>query len=270
MVVIQPRRSVFFLDLHTVWQYRELLYFLVWRDVKVRYRQTLIGAVWVVLQPLITMVVFTIVFSNFARIPSDGLPYPIFAYAALLPWNYFSQATARSGASFVGAANVIGKVYFPRFILPLAAAVAPLIDFVTTFVILLGMMAWFGIWPSRTILTLPPLLLLTLLTALAVGMWLSTLNVKYRDVGQIIPLLLQLWMFASPVVYPVSLVPERWRLIYSLNPMVGVIEGFRWALLGKGSPNFAVIGASAVVVLGILLAGIVYFNYMEQSFADVV
>jgi len=269
-VVVQPRKGLFQLDLGAVWQYRELLYFLIWRDVKVRYKQTAIGAGWAIFQPLMTMVIFTAVFGNLAKIPSDGLPYPIFAYTALLPWTYFAQAISRGGSSLVSSANLIRKTYFPRLIVPIAAAVAPLVDFVVAFVILLGMMGWFGIAPTWGILALPLFLLLALLTALAVTLFSSALDVKYRDVGHAIPFLVQLWMYASPVAYPVSLIPESWRLLYSLNPMVGVIEGFRWALLGKESPDFGVIAASTAVVVGLLLGGIVYFKQMERTFADTV
>jgi lipopolysaccharide transport system permease protein len=269
-VVIQPGTGLFHLDLNAVWHYRELLYFLIWRDVKVRYKQTVIGAGWAILQPLMTMVIFTIVFGNFVKVPSDGLPYSIFAYTALLPWNFFAQALSRSSSSLVGSASLITKVYFPRLIIPLAAAVASLVDFAIAFVILLGMTTWFGIVPTWGILALPLFLLLTLVTALSVGLWLSALNVRYRDVGYIIPFLIQFWMYASPVVYPVSLVPEKWRLLYSLNPIVGVIEGFRWALLGKGNPDFGVMAASGVIVLALLLGGIVYFRQMERIFADIV
>jgi homopolymeric O-antigen transport system permease protein len=269
-IIIQPSGGLFHLDLKAIWHYRELLYFLIWRDVKVRYKQTAIGAGWAIFQPLMTMMIFTVIFGNFAKIPSDGLPYPIFAYTALLPWNNFAQAIGRSGVSLVGSANLISKVYFPRLIIPLSAAVAPLVDFAMAFVILLAMMAWFGIAPTWGVLALPLFLLLALFTALAVGLWLSALDVRYRDVGYTIPFVVQIWMYASPVAYPVSLVPERWRMLYSLNPMVGVIEGFRWALLGKGNPDFGVMTASAVVVMALLLGGIVYFRRMERTFADVV
>jgi lipopolysaccharide transport system permease protein len=269
-VVIEPNVRLFHLDLHALWQYRELLYFLIWRDVKVRYKQTVIGAGWAILQPLMSMVIFTVIFGDFAKIPSDGLPYPIFTYTALLPWHYFSQAMVRSGTSLVGDSNLISKIYFPRGIVPLSAAVAPLVDFAVAFVILLGMMVWYGIAPTWGVLALPLFLLLSLATALSVGMWLSALNIRYRDVGHAIPFLAQLWMYSSPVVYPVSMVPERWRSAYSLNPMAGVIEGFRWALLGKENPDFWVIGVSAIVVLVLLMGGLVFFRRMEPTFADVV
>ena len=268
--VIQRRKGFFQLDLRTLWQYRELLYFLIWRDVKVRYKQTIFGAGWAIVQPVTAMVLFTVIFGTFAKIPSEGLPYPIFAYTALLPWSYFAQAIVRSGASLVSDAALISKVYFPRLIAPAAAAVAPLVDFAFAFVVLLGMMAWLRITPAWGMLALPGFLLLAVATALAVGLWLSALNVKYRDVNHTIPFLTQFWMYASPVVYPVSLVPERWRLLYSLNPMVGVIEGFRWALLGKASPDFAVMAMSAAVVIAILAGGLLYFTHMERTFADIV
>jgi lipopolysaccharide transport system permease protein len=270
VVVIQPTRGLFCLDLNGIWHYRELLYFLIWRDIKVRYKQTVIGSGWAIFQPLMTMVIFTIVFGHFAKVPSDGLPYPIFAYTALLPWNYFAQAISRSGISLVGNANLISKVYFPRLIVPLSAAVAPLVDFVVAFVVLLGMMAWFGIVPTWHVLTLPLFLFIALLTALAVGLWLSALNVKYRDVGYTIPFLIQFWMYASPVAYPISLVPDKWRLLYSLNPMAGVIEGFRWALLKQASPDLGVMLMSAVMIMALLFGGIVYFGRTEETFADIV
>jgi len=269
-VVIQPSKGLFHLDLRAVWQHRELVYFLVWRDIKVRYKQTAIGAAWAILQPLMTMAIFTVIFSYFAKIPSDGLPYPVFAYAALLPWNYFSQAMTRSGNSLVGNAQLITKVYFPRLIIPLASVVTPAVDLLVSFVPLLGLMIWYGISPTRGVLVLPLFLLLALVTALSVGLWLSPINVRYHDVGYVIPFLTQFWMYASPVVYPVSLVPERWRLLYSLNPMAGVIEGFRWALLGKQGPDFSVMAVSAAVVVGLLFGGIAYFNRMGRTFADVI
>ena len=269
-VVIQPSETLLHLDLGAIWQYRELLYFLVWRDVKVRYKQTAIGIGWTILQPLMTMVLFTIVFGNFAQIPSDGMPYPVFAYAALLPWTCFAAAVGRSGTSLVGNANLISKVYFPRLMIPLAAAVAPMVDFLFSFVIFLGLMGWFSIAPTWGMLALPLFLILAVMTAIAMGLWLAPLNVKYRDVGHTIPFLIQFWMYASPVAYPVSLVPEQWRLIYSLNPMVGAIEGFRWALLGHASPDFTVMAVSAVMVVALLVGGMLYFQRMEQTFADVV
>src|SRR5215831_1359633 len=269
-VIIQPRRGLLTLDLKAIWEYRELLYFLVWRDLKVHYRQTLIGAGWVILQPLITMAIFTIIFGRFAQIPSDGLPYPVFVYSALLPWNLFASSLNRGTSSVVGNAQLVSKIYFPRLILPFSGVVSPLVDFAVAFVILVGMMIWYRTLPSWGILALPLFLLLAVLTALAVGLWLSALNVRYRDVGYAIPFLTQVWMFASPVAYPISVVPEKWRGLYSLNPMAGVIEGFRWALLGQQSPDFTVVVLSSLMVVALLLPGIAYFRYTERTFADVV
>ena len=269
-VVIQAQKGVGHLDVAALWEYRELLYFLVWRDLKVRYKQTLIGASWAIFQPALTMVIFTVIFGNLAKIPSDGLPYAVFAYTALVPWTYFSQALSRAGACLVGDAHLITKVYFPRLIIPLVAVMTPAVDFLFSFLLLLGLVAWFGIAPTWGLLALPLFLLLAMITALAVGLWLSPVNVRYRDVGHTIPFLTQVWMFASPVVYPVSLVPESWRLLYSLNPMVGVIEGFRWALLGKENPDFTVMLVSATVILVLLVGGIVFFKRMERNFADVI
>jgi lipopolysaccharide transport system permease protein len=269
-LIIEPKHSLFHMGLHEIWQYRELLYFLIWRDVKVHYKQTVLGAGWAVLQPLVTMLIFTVVFGKFAQVSSDGLPYPIFAFTALLPWTYFAQAITLSGTSVVNSASLISKVYFPRLIVPISAAVVPFVNFAIAFVILLGMMVWFGTTPTWGILALPLFLCLSTATAVAVALWLSALNVRYRDVGYTIPFLVQCWMYVSPVAYPVSLVPESWRLVYSLNPMVGVIEGFRWALLGNASPHFGVMTVSVVAVLALLVTGVIYFKHMEQTFADVI
>jgi lipopolysaccharide transport system permease protein len=269
-VVIQPAKSLFQLDLAALWRFRELLYFMAWRDIIVRYKQTAIGASWAVIQPLITMVIFTLIFSNLAKIPSDGMPYPVFAFAGLLPWTYFSQALTRGANSVVASSNLITKIYFPRLLIPLAATVAPAVDFIFSFLILLVLMVWFHIAPTWGLLTLPLFLGLAFMTAMATGLWLASLNVKYRDVGYVIPFLSQVWMYGSPVVYPVSVVPEKWRLLYSLNPMAGVIEGFRWALLGKGSPDFMVIAVSSSAMLVLLLGGIVYFRRSESTFADII
>ena len=267
---IEPTRGWAALKLHELWAYRELLYFLVWRDVKVRYKQTVIGVGWTILQPLMTMVVFTMIFGNFAKVPSDGVPYPIFAYSALLPWNLFAGALNRCTMSLVGSANLITKVYFPRLIVPASATIAGVLDFAISFVFLLAMMVWFHIAPTWGALAVPIFVFLTLISVLSVGLWLSALNVRYRDVGQAIPFLIQIWMFLCPVAYPISLVPEKWRLLYSLNPMVGVIEGFRWALLGNDSPDFRVIGLSTLVLVVLLIGGLFYFKRIERTFADVV
>lgn len=253
-----------------IWRYRELLYFLVWRDVKVRYKQTIIGGLWAILQPLITMAMFTIIFGIFAKIPSDGLPYPVFAYSALLPWTYFAQALGRSGISLVNESSLITKVYFPRLMIPFAAVISPLVEFFLSFLILVGLVSWYGVAWNWWVLTLPLFLFLASMTALSMGLWLSALNVRYRDIAHVLPFLLQIWMYASPVVYPVSMVPGKWRLLYSLNPMAGVIEGFRWALLGKAHPDLSIIMVSSTVVLALLLGGIVFFKKMELTFADVI
>lgn len=268
--VIQPRKGLFQLELGSVWHHREMLYFLVWRDVIVRYKQTVIGAGWVIVQPMITMIIFTIIFGTMAKIPTDGIPYPVFAFSALLPWSYFSQALSRSSTSVVNSSNLVTKIYFPRLLIPFAACVAPVVDLFFSFIVLLALMAWFAITPTWGLLALPLFLGLAIMTALAVGLWASALNVKYRDVGSIIPFLIQVWMYASPVAYPVSMVPEKWRLLYSLNPMVAVIEGFRWAILGTSSPDVTMMAVSSAAVLILFFCGIVYFKKMERSFADVI
>src|SRR6516165_9786443 len=240
-VVIRPGRGLFDLDLASLWEFREILYFLVWRDIKLRYKKTAIGAAWAILQPLATMAIFTVIFGHLAKIPSDGLPYAIFSFTGLLPWTYFSQAIARSGASVVGDANLVKKVYFPRLLIPIAAVLSPLVDFLISFVFLVGMVAWFGVRPGWNMVALPFFLALAMIAALATGLWLSALNVKYRDVGHTLPFLIQIWLYASPVAYSVTLIPEKWRLVYGLNPMAGVIEGFRWALLRTDRPALGVI-----------------------------
>jgi lipopolysaccharide transport system permease protein len=247
-----------------------MFYFLVWRDVIIRFKQTVIGGAWVIIQPVVTMVIFTLIFGKLAKIPSDGVPYPIFAFTALLPWSYFAAALSRSSSSVVNGSNLVTKIYFPRLLIPLAASVGPLVDLIFSFLVLLVMMAWFKIVPTWGLLALPLFLGLAIMTALAVGLWSSALNVRYRDVGNIIPFLIQVWMYASPVAYPVSMVPQKWRMLYCLNPMVGVIEGFRWALLGKGSLDFLMLTVSLAVVSVLLFGGIVYFKRMEQTFADVI
>lgn len=269
-IMIGPRGRWWQLDLWAIIEYRELLFFLVWRDMKVRYKQAAIGIAWAVVQPVLTMLVFTVIFGNFARLPSDGLPYPIFAFTALLPWNYFAQAVSRSATSLVGNASLISKVYFPRLIVPISAALGPLVDFAISFVILLGMMAWYGIGPTWGVVLLPLFLLLALVTAIAVCLFLSALNVEYRDVGHAIPFLMQFWMYASPVAYSVNLIPEEWRLLYGLNPMVGVIEGFRWALLGRAQPDIGMVVTSSMVVGVLLVGGLLYFRRVERTFADVI
>ena len=268
IIRIEPARGWVSLKLGEIWPYRELLYFLVWRDVKVRYKQTAIGAAWAIIQPLLTMVIFTLVFDKFAKVPSNGLPYPIFSFAALLPWTYFSKALNQSILSVVSNANLITKVYFPRLLLPTAAVLSGMVDFAISFLFFVILMVWYGIVPSSAVLFLPGFTLLAMLTALAVSLWLAVINVRYRDVGQAIPFVVQLWMFASPVAYPMSVVPEKWRLFYSLNPMAGVIEGFRWALTGSERPPLVPIILSTLIVCALLYGGILFFRRMESTFAD--
>jgi lipopolysaccharide transport system permease protein len=270
VINIEPSASWFSLGLGELWAYRELLYFLIWRDVKVRYKQTAVGAAWAILQPVLTMMMFTLVFKRIANVSSDGFPYPIFAFAALLPWSLFAGAVTRNIVSVVAEAHLISKVYFPRLIVPVAATLSGLVDFGMAFLVLLALMGWYGIAPTIQIATLPAFLLLALTTALAVGLWLSALNVRYRDVGHTVPFLVQMWMFASPVAYSASVIPDNWRWLYSLNPLAGVIEGFRWALLGVDRPDLQVIAISATVVVALLVSGSIYFKRMERTFADVV
>lgn len=267
---IRPSRGWSALKLRDVWEYRELLYFLVWRDVKVRYKQTALGVLWVVLQPLATTIVFTLIFGNLAKMPSENLPYAVFALAGLLPWNYFSGAIGRGGSSLVGSANLISKVYFPRLIIPISSVLAGLVDFGITFLLLVALMLFYGYPPTLSWLLLPFFLLMAIATALGVSLWLSALNVQYRDVGYLIPFLIQLWFFATPVVYPSSLIPAPWSLLYALNPMAGVVDGFRWALFGNTAAPGPLILVSIAVVIVTLVSGLFVFKRMERTFADVV
>jgi lipopolysaccharide transport system permease protein len=269
-VIIEPRKGFFQINLKAVWQYRELLYFLLWRDIKIRYKQTAIGIGWAVIQPFISMIIFTILFGKLGKIPSDGLPYSIFAFCGLLPWNFFATGVQRAAASVTGDAQLVSKVYFPRLILPIVGTISGVLDLSVSLILLGVMMLWYGITISWAILTLPFFLFLALQTALAVGLWLAALNVRYRDVGHAVPFMIQVWMFCSPVVYPVSMIPTEYRLLYSLNPMVGVLEGFRWALLGKQSPNFEMIFISTLVIWLVFAGGILFFKKMETTFADVI
>lgn len=269
-IVISPPRGWVSLDLRDLWEYRELLYFLVWRDLKVRYKQTLLGVTWIVLQPLATTLIFSIIFGNFAKIPSENLPYAVFALSGLVPWNYFAGVFTRGGTSLVGSASLITKVYFPRLIIPIGSMLSGLVDQTIVFIVLLGMMAFFGIVPSVAIIALPFFLLLAIATALGASLWLSALHVRYRDVAYLIPFLSQFWLYATPVVYPASLVPEQWRIFYGLNPMTGVVEGFRWALFGTGEPPGPMLAVSVAMVLVVLVTGLFYFKRMEDTFADVV
>jgi lipopolysaccharide transport system permease protein len=269
-IVIEPSKRLFHLNFRGIWEFRELLLFLAWRDLKTRYAQTAIGFAWAIIQPVAMMLLFTLVFSNFAKLPSDGVPYPLFIYAALLPWGYFSRSLDRSSFSVVAESNLIKKVYFPRIIVPISAMLVGLVDFAIAFMLLLVMMVFYGVMPSWHALFIPLFVLLTMLISLAVSLWLAAFFVRFRDIAAAMPLVTQMWMFASPVVYPVSLVPEKWRILYSLNPMVGVIEGFRWALLGTAVPNVGTMALSATVVLVLLVCGMAYFNRVERTFADVI
>jgi lipopolysaccharide transport system permease protein len=270
VVRIEARRRWLALDLGELWAYRELIYFFVWRDIKVRYKQTVIGAAWAILQPVLTMLVFSLFFGKLARIPSQGLPYPIFYYCALMPWMYFSSATQGATNIVVDQQRVITKIYFPRVVLPIASVLSGLLDFLISFAVFLVMMAYYRILPSRAIVWLPVFMLLAVLTALGVGLWLSALNALYRDVRYVVPFLVQFWMFASPVAYPSSLVPEKWRPLYGLNPMAGVIEGFRWALTEHGQPPGMLLAASSVAVVMLVFGGLVYYHAVEGTMADVV
>ncbi len=267
---LEPSRGFLKINLRAVWEYRELLYFLVWRDIKVRYKQTALGAAWAILQPVMTMAVFSVFFGRLAKMPSDGIPYPVFAYAALLPWQLFAYALSESGNSLISNQGLITKVYFPRLVIPMSAVLAGLVDFGIAFAVLLILMLFYGIMPTAAILLLPLFILFALATALAVGLWLSALNVKYRDVRYTIPFLTQIWMFATPVAYPSSLVPEPWRALLGLNPMAGVVEGFRWALLGKATPPGPILIVSVVAVITMLVGGLLYFRKTESTFADIV
>lgn len=269
-LVIVPDSPLLRLNLRELWDYRELLWFLTWRDIKVRYRQTILGAAWAIVQPLTAMVIFSVVFGQLANLPSDGIPYPIFTFTALLPWNFFSGALTRATTSLVSSSNLLSKVYFPRVIIPLSASLGALVDFGFAFLILIGMMLYYGIAPTPRIFMLPFLLLLALLAAFGIGLWLAALNVRYRDVNYIIPFVVQVWLYASPVAYSSTLIPAQWQWLYGLNPMVGVIEGFRWALLGTSWEPSGLILLSTFIILVVLVTGLMYFHRMEDTFADIV
>jgi len=270
VTIIEPSRGWISLKLKELIEYRDLLFFLAWRDISVRYKQTVLGAAWAIIQPFFSMVVFSLFFGRLAKIPSDGVPYPIFSYAAMLPWQYFATATTNSSNSLVGSSNLLTKVYFPRLVIPLASVLPAMIDFAIAFVVLLGMMVYYGIAPTWHLCFLPLFLLLALVTALGVGLWLSAMNVQYRDIRYAVPFLVQFWMFASPVTYPSSLVPEQWRALYGMNPMASVIEGFRWALLNTGTAPGPMTAVSVAAALALLVSGAYYFRRMEKTFADVV
>jgi lipopolysaccharide transport system permease protein len=267
---IQPRRGHARLDLGSVWAYRELLYFLVWRDVKVRYRQTVLGVMWAVLQPFVTMVVFTVVFGHLADVPSDGLPYPVFAFAALVPWTFFATGVSQAANSLVGSQNLLKKVYFPRMVIPTAAVTTGLVDLAFSSLVLGGMLIVYRVALTPTAVVVLPLLLLAYLSALGVGLWLSAINVRYRDVRYVVPFLLQVWLFATPTAYPSSLLEEPWRTLSALNPMVGVVEGCRWALLGADTAPGPLVLTSTAMALLVLVGGAYYFRRVEGTLADVV
>jgi lipopolysaccharide transport system permease protein len=269
-VVIEPTRRWPTLGLRELWAHRELLYFLTWRDVKVRYKQTLLGVTWAILQPLATMLVFALFFGRLAKMPSEGVPYPLFALAALVPWTFFANGLTQSANSVVLNQNLVTKVYFPRLAIPTATVLAGALDFVLAFVLLLAFMVWYGVTPSLRSLAVVPYSVLALAATLGVGMWLGALNVQYRDVRYAVPFLVQLWLFATPIAYPSSLLGEPWRTVYALNPMVAVVDGFRWALLGTRAPSLATVATSCAVAVLLLVSGTLYFRRMEQSFADVV
>jgi len=270
VIRIEPSRGWISLKLRDVWEYRELLFFLIWRDVKVRYTQTALGVAWAVIQPFFTMVVFSVFFGKLGRIPSDGIPYPIFSFAALVPWTFFANGLNQSSNSLVSGGHLIKKVYFPRLIVPLAAVLAGAVDFILAFLVLLGMVFYYGLVPTLNVVWLPAFMLLGLAASLGVGLWLSALNVQYRDVRHAVPFIIQFWLFATPIAYPSTLLSEPWRTIYGLNPMVGVVEGFRWALLGTNSRPGGIIIVSCLMTIVILIGGAFFFRRMEKTFADVV
>ncbi len=267
---IEPSRGWVSLKLRELWEYRELLYFLIWRDIKVRYKQTVLGAAWAIIQPFFTMIVFSLFFGKLAKVPSDGIPYPIFSYAALVPWAFFAQGLNQASDSLVGSSNLIKKIYFPRLAIPLATVLAGIVDFVLAFVVLLLLMLYYNIVPTVNILWLPFFLLLALITSLGTSLWLSTMNVQFRDVRYTVPFITQFWLFATPIAYPSSLLSEPWRTLYGINPMAGVVEGFRWALLGTDTAPGPIIFVSSAVALILLISGAFYFRRMEKTFADVV
>jgi lipopolysaccharide transport system permease protein len=271
---ITPREGWFALDYHELWYYRELLYFFIWRDIKIRYKQTAVGAAWAVLQPFLTMLLFSLVFGRLAKLPSEGLPVAIFYYSGLLPWMYFANALQNTASKIVENQNVITKVYFPRLMLPLSATLSGLVDFGVSFLMFAAMLVYYGIRdglrPGWGFFLFPVFLLLSIVLAFGVGLWLSALNAIYRDVKYVLPFLVQFWMFASPVAYPASLIPAKWRWVYGLNPMSGIIEGFRWSLTGRGAPPSRMLIASVIMILAVLVSGLAYFQRMEATIADVV
>jgi lipopolysaccharide transport system permease protein len=269
-IEIRPGKGLFDLELGSAWRYRELLIVLILRDVQVQYKQAAMGIAWAIVQPLFAVAVFSVIFGHFARMPSDGIPYPVFAFAAVLPWTYFAAAVRRGATGLVADAELVRKVYFPRLVIPMSGVIGPMVDFFISLVVLLGVMFWFDMMPSWRLLAVLPLLGIAALLALAVGLWLSPINVRFRDVQHTLPFMIQVWMYATPIVYSLSIVPAEWRWLYSLNPMVGVIEGFRWAVFAKGDPDAVAIGISVLVIGVLLIAGLIFFKRMERSFADVI
>lgn len=271
LTTIRPSRGWVALNLGDLWKYRELIYFLIWRDIKVRYKQAVLGVAWAIIQPVMTMVVFSIIFGKLLGVASEGnIPYPVFSYVALLPWQLFAGALQKSGVSLVGNANLITKIYFPRLVIPLASVISGLVDFALAFLVLLGLMFYYKVPLTWNILWLPLLILLAMVTAMAVGLWLSALNVQYRDVQQMIPFLVNIWFYASPAVYSANIIPGGlWQMVYALNPMAGVIQGFRWALLGTQPPDIT-LAISTLVVLILFVSGLFFFRRMERTFADIV
>ena len=270
IIFIKPTKGWGSLNLRELWLYRELIYFLTWRDLKVRYKQTVLGAGWAILQPVLSMIVFSIFFGSLLNVPSEGVPYPIFSYAALLPWGVFAKALNDTGRSLVSNRAMLTKIYFPRMVIPLASVFSSLADFLIAFIVMLGLMLFYRIAPTSNIWTLPLFLLLAVITALGVGLWLSAMNVLYRDIGYMIPYITQLWFYLTPIVYSSSEVPEQWQFFYALNPMVGVVEGFRWALLGTADAPDPMIAVSATISVVIFISGMFYFRRMERTFADMV
>lgn len=269
-VLIRPLSGRVPLSLRDLWEYRELLYFLTWRDIKVRYKQTILGVAWAILQPVFLMIIFTLFFGRLIGVPSNGLPYSVFAYTALLAWQLFSRGLNDVSMSLVGNERLISKIYFPRILIPASAVLSSLIDFLIAFFVLIGLMTFYGITPGLAIVALPLFVFLAVAAALGVGLWLAALNVIYRDVRHVLPLITQIWMFATPIIYPVSLVPETWRPLYSINPLVGVVEGFRWSLLAISRPEGFMIGLSVSIVIAVLIGGVFYFQRAERVFADVI
>jgi lipopolysaccharide transport system permease protein len=269
VIRIEPTHGWVSLELRELWEYRELFYFLIWRDIKVRYKQTVLGAAWAIIQPLFTMVIFSIFFGRLAKMPSDGIPYPIFSFAALIPWTFFANGLTKASGSLVSNSNLIKKVYFPRLAVPISNVLSGILDFVLSFMMLIGMMFYFGISPTINIVWLPFLLLLATVTSLGVSLWLSALNIQFRDVQYTLPFLTQVWLFATPIAYPSSLLSEPWRTVYGINPMVGVVEGFRWALLGTNTAPGTIVAVSSLVAFSLLISGAFHFRRLEKTFADV-